>query len=130
MSWILVALGGALGSVLRFWLTRLSAWRCGTSMYGTLLVNVLGALLLGVVMVALSLNLDEFELAGSARHYFAFFEVGFLGGFTTFATFALELRTLLQSRFWVAMSYLISSVLLTVIGLILGYIIGGVWFYG
>lgn len=130
MSWLLVALGGALGAVGRFWLTRFAAWRWGQSFFGTLTVNVVGAFILGVVFVYITSHISPTHSSDYTRNSFAFFEIGFLGGFTTFSTFALELRSLLKERVFVAASYVIASILLSVFALIVGYVVGGVWFYG
>ncbi len=81
-----VALGGALGSLLRFgvaeWTRRLPAF--ATFPWATLGVNVLGSFALGAV--------SGWALANPAAspQLRAFMMVGLLGGFTTFSTFALE----------------------------------------
>ena len=77
---LLVALGGALGSVCRYLLSKLSL---GTFPWGTLTVNILGSLLIGL--------LTGLMLRGSVSPEMKLLLVtGFCGGFTTFSTFANE----------------------------------------
>lgn len=116
----MVALGGALGSLLRY---GLGAWAQGLLgpgfPYSTLLVNALGSLLIGVV-VRLSL---EGALSGEARLFLA---MGVLGGFTTFSTFSYETVLLLQDgEFLKALAYVGLSVVLGVFLALLGYRLAG-----
>lgn len=86
MRFLLIGLGGAVGSVLRYWLSGLVQSGAGVTAFplGTLAVNVAGCFAIGVLA----------ELAESR----AFFDpdirglvmVGLIGGFTTFSTFAYE----------------------------------------
>jgi len=86
-----VALGGAIGSVLRYLIQIQSTQWFGSSFpYGTLLVNVVGSLLIGFLSFTL---LERVSVSDEVR--FAIF-VGLLGGFTTFSTFSLETLNLLQ----------------------------------
>ena len=87
MAWLLVALGGAGGSVLRYGVGRLAASYLGpTTVMGTFIVNVTGSFLLGL-FIALALG-GEKPLSGNwGRSLVA---VGFLGGYTTFSTLSLE----------------------------------------
>ncbi|MBT9096693.1 fluoride efflux transporter CrcB [Methylovulum psychrotolerans] len=87
-----VALGGACGAVLRFMVsTGVYHWLGRGFPYGTLAVNVIGSLLLGLLTEALVLNRIAFAL-----DYRAAILVGFIGAFTTFSTFSLETVYLLQ----------------------------------
>lgn len=130
MTWLLVALGGAVGAVLRFWLTRWSVWQVGHSRIGTLFVNITGALILGIVVAFLASSINGERSTETVKLSFAFFEIGLLGGFTTFSTFAIEVRTLLSSQPLKAVGYVLASVLLSLLALILGYILGGIIVYG
>ena len=86
-----IALGGALGAVLRFLLsTRVYAWLGRGFPYGTLAVNVLGSFLMGFLTIVLL----ERSMADPAWR--AVILVGFLGAFTTFSTFSIETLMLLE----------------------------------
>lgn len=89
---IVIALGGACGSVLRFLVsTGVYQWLGRSFPYGTLAVNVIGSFLIGLLAEALILQRVAFAL-----EYRAAILVGFLGGFTTFSSFSLETIYLLE----------------------------------
>ncbi|MDD2722954.1 MAG: fluoride efflux transporter CrcB [Methylovulum sp.] len=89
-----VALGGSFGAVLRFLVsTGVYHWLGRGFPYGTLVVNVLGSFLLGLLTEALVLNRIAFAL-----DYRAAILVGFIGAFTTFSTFSLETVYLLEQN--------------------------------
>ena len=85
---LLVGAGGAIGAVLRY-LISLIPFR-GDWPAATLLTNVLGALVIGVVV---GLTLREH---GPSEGAVLFLKAGVCGGFTTFSTFSLETLTLLE----------------------------------
>ena len=89
---ILIALGGALGSVCRYALSAgVQRFTSPLFPYGTFVVNVAGCLAFGVIIGAAR---DRIVLDPPAR---AFLLVGILGGFTTFSTFTYETFVLLQA---------------------------------
>lgn len=94
MSQVLViAAGGAAGAVLRFWVSTGVYGVLGRGFpYGTLAVNVLGSLLMGVLYVLL---LERSDLPVEWR---AAILIGLLGAFTTFSTFSIETLNLLEER--------------------------------
>ncbi len=98
-SLLLVALGGAAGSVLRHLISLLAAAHLGTGFpYGTLAVNVLGSALIGIAA--------GLGVSGEVRLLLV---TGVLGGFTTFSAFSLETgvlyeRTPLLAALYVALS--------------------------
>ncbi|MDJ0741128.1 MAG: fluoride efflux transporter CrcB [Gammaproteobacteria bacterium] len=86
-----IAAGGALGALLRFWMSSGVHALLGRGFpYGTLAVNVLGSLLMGYLYIAM---LERLALPGEWR---AFALVGLLGAFTTFSTFSIETLNLLE----------------------------------
>lgn len=105
-----VAAGGALGASARYVVTGLVLRKMGTYFpYGTLAVNVLGSLVIGMVA---GWFLREMAEAKPALQ--AFVITGFLGGFTTFSAFSLEMLNLLQrGDTGQAFTYAMASVILT-----------------
>jgi CrcB protein len=89
MTYLMVALGGALGSVVRFWLGSIIGHKAGAPFWGTLFVNVTGCFLIGLLS-----NLRE-DGPGEFDRYFLM--VGMLGGYTTFSTFSLQTLELFQA---------------------------------
>ena len=84
-EWVAVAAGGALGALMRHGATTAAAqWLPRGFPWGTLTVNVLGSLLIGVAFVLL---VERGILAPAWR---TFFTVGLLGAFTTFSAFSLD----------------------------------------
>ncbi len=92
MTWLLVALGGAGGSVLRYGVGRMAVAYLGPStVMGTFVVNVTGSLVLGL-LIGLSLERTALPL-----HLRSLLAIGFLGGFTTFSTLSLETIRLVEA---------------------------------
>ena len=84
-----VAIGGALGSVLRYLVSSWFVQRLGTGFpWGTFTINVTGSFAIGIV---LQLALSRMGLNPYVRLFFA---TGILGGYTTFSTYAYEIYTL------------------------------------
>jgi len=99
---LLVALGGAAGSVLRFSVSVAAAALLGANYpWGTLLVNIIGSALIGVAVGV--------EVSGSARLLLV---TGVLGGFTTFSAFSAETLMLWERGWWQAGLYVGLSVTL------------------
>lgn len=115
-----IASGGALGALGRWGIqTALPAGSPAAFPWATLLVNVLGCLLIGVLMWFV------LEAWGERRYARPFLGVGVLGGFTTFSAYAAEGRGLLTSGAWLsAVLYLVGSVALGLLAVRLGYLLG------
>lgn len=93
IGYLYVAAGGALGSVLRYWISRSADSYAHTVFpWGTLLVNVSGSFVIGVLS-ALALAESRWGLGDNAR---LFLMVGICGGFTTFSSFSLQTLGLLR----------------------------------
>ena len=105
-----VALGGGLGSMARFWMAGWVA-ELGFSRFpwGTLLINILGSLVIGVV-AGLTLTPERLNWHPDAR---IFLMVGICGGFTTFSAFSLQVVEMIQlGNLGAALGYVASSVVL------------------
>ncbi len=90
-----IAAGGAVGSVLRFWMSNGVHLVAGRSFpYGTLVVNVLGCLIMGFLFV---LFIDRLTGNPVLR---AGILIGVLGGFTTFSSFSIETFNLIEQGSW------------------------------
>jgi CrcB protein len=111
MVWA-VAVGGALGSVVRFLLGMAVQQRAGTTFpVGTLVINVTGSLVLGFV---LRLALSTPSISPTLR---LFLTTGFCGGYTTFSTFSYETFALIEeNELGRAALYVVLSVTLALIG--------------
>jgi CrcB protein len=113
----LVALGGAIGSVGRFWLALVVARLTGPDFpWGTILINILGSCLIGwLAGLAVSGRMPH---ADSLR---AFAMAGVCGGFTTFSSFSLQTVELLrEGQNWAAAANAIASVILCMLATTLG----------
>ena len=114
MTVLAVALGGALGSALRFLVVGWVASRLGAVAYGTMTVNIIGSFIMGCVFVLLM------ERLGDAR-FAPFVMTGMLGGFTTFSAFSLDAMRMWEAGQTTAMiGYVAGSVVLSILGLALG----------
>lgn len=121
--YVLIALGGALGSVARHWLSEAVTTRLdGSFPWGTFLVNVSGCLLIGFFA---SLPGPSWRQFGDSETK-AFFMVGVCGGYTTFSAFSLQTLNLLRlGELTRAASYVVASVLVCLLGVWLGHLLAG-----
>jgi fluoride exporter len=92
---LLVALGGALGSVMRYLTALLAArWLGGDFPWGTLAVNIVGSFLIGVVH---ELGSDALRVSPESRLFLA---TGVMGGLTTYSAFSYETARLMERQAW------------------------------
>ena len=93
---IYVSLGGAFGACSRFLISEFCVFLFGRGFpYGTLIVNILGSFLMGLLLAALE---QDFFSPGPWRHLIG---LGFLGALTTFSSFSMDNVILLQNGEWV-----------------------------
>jgi CrcB protein len=123
MQILLVALGGAAGSVTRYFATLAAAQALGTQFpWGTLLVNIVGSFLMGLVI---ALGAHKLQLSNELRLALT---TGFLGGFTTFSAFSLDFATLFERKdYALAALYLAGSVGLSILALFAALILVRQW---
>ena len=125
IAYFWVAIGGALGSVSRFWLNGLiSSARFGeTFPWGTLFVNVSGSFIIGVLG---ALTVPEGRMDSHSRAFAVqFFMYGICGGYTTFSSFSLQTLNLLRDREWLyAGGNAVLSVVLCLAAVGLGWLLG------
>ena len=112
-KYLVVAFGGALGSVLRYWVSGLDVkYSRGLFPVSTFLVNVLGSLVIGLLW-------GLFERLNFSPLLRIFLFVGILGGFTTFSSFSLEnLNLIRDGEYRIALIYIL---LTNVVGLSLAF---------
>ena len=95
--YLLIALGGALGSVTRFWLNGVISAQTGPEFpWGTLLINVTGSFLIGFFFTLTEPGGRVFASSNTRQ----FFMTGLCGGYTTFSSFSLQTLTLARAGEW------------------------------
>lgn len=117
---LFIGLGGFLGSISRYMLSRLVYHSIGeTFPYGTLAVNIIGCFLIGLLM---SLMNERLFVQPNVR---MFLIIGLLGGFTTFSSFSFETFELMRSGQLAAAG---ANIVFSIVGCVMatwcGYIIG------
>ena len=114
------ALGGAIGASGRYLVGLLAVRLLGLGFpYGTFIVNILGAFLMGLLIEALALRFN------GSQELRIFLATGVLGGFTTFSAFSLEVATMIERDQWyAAMFYACASVVFSVAALFAGLYLG------
>lgn len=115
MSWFLVFLGGGLGSLLRYMLGVLLQ-KYAFFPVATLCVNLLGGFLIGICFFV-------FAQKESFLSWKLFCMIGFLGGFTTFSSFGLELFVMLKNfEYQKAILYLMVTNFFVILFVCFGYL--------
>ena len=107
---LLVAVGGALGSIARY-LTGLATlrWFGPNFPWGTLAVNILGGLAIGIFAELIARRFD------GSQELRLFIVTGILGGFTTFSAFTLEVTAMAErGEYTTALTYILASVVISV----------------
>ena len=123
LGYFWVAIGGALGSVGRYWASGWVARHFGeTFPWGTILVNVTGSFVIGLFAALTSV---EGRLLVPAWFRQQFFMLGICGGYTTFSSFSLQTLNLMQEGEWLhAGANVVVSVVSCLLAVWLGHILG------
>ncbi len=118
---LLVALGGAIGSVGRYWFAIAAASISRNLPVGTILINIIGSFAIGF-FGSLTLSHGKFPVSDAGR---IFFMVGICGGFTTFSSFSMQTLDLLRGgAVGRAMLNIGVSVLFCMLAVAVGYALG------
>ncbi len=114
-----IAAGGAIGSVLRHFVGKTAlAMLGGAFPYGTLIVNVAGSFVMGVLVALFAYTINP------SQEVRAFLTVGVLGGFTTFSSFSLDVVTLYErGEVASAALYIFLSLVLSLTGVFAGVLL-------
>ena len=121
-KYFLIALGGSLGSVARYWIGSTIANRMGTRFpYGTFVVNMTACIVIGFILTVLARRAD---INPTWRYLIP---VGFVGAYSTFSTFEWETYSSLQtSAFLIAGLYVVLSCLLGLVAVWCGVLVAKV----
>jgi CrcB protein len=126
IAYLWVALGGALGSVSRYWLNNFITNKISAAAVfplGTMAINVTGSFLIGIFA---GLAVPEGRLDPQSRVFTTqFLMIGVCGGYTTFSSFSLQTLNLLREREWLyAGGNVLLSVVVCMIAVWLGWMLG------
>ena len=112
-SYLLVFLGGGLGSMLRHAVNQASLFLLGAGFWGTLFVNITGSFVMGLIA-----GWFAFRGEGGKQSLRLFLTTGILGGYTTFSTFSLDAALFWErGQLWGTAIYIGSSVVAGLLGL-------------
>jgi CrcB protein len=121
LNYLWIGLGGALGSMARFWTSNFVARHFGeTFPFGTLAINVTGSFLIGF-FATLTNTEGRWLVSPSFR---IFFMIGLCGGYTTFSSFSLETLNLARGGEWLyAGANAVLSLVLCLLAVWLGHVV-------
>jgi CrcB protein len=116
MNYLLVFIGGGLGSSLRHTVNVVSARYLGTAFpYHTFIINITGSIVMGLIAGYLAFRGE------ASQPWRLFMMTGILGGYTTFSAFSLDTALLYErGEIGLALSYVLGSVILSIAGLFAG----------
>lgn len=113
--YLYVALGGAVGCVSRFAVAQMP-WAKAGGFAGTLTINVVGSLLLGILLAV------QQKAGSNMPAWYYILGIGFCGGFTTYSTFSVEcVQLLLANKYSLFLTYIFTSVVAGVLAALIGF---------
>jgi len=117
LNFLFIFLGGGVGALLRFGISGYVNKSARSNFpWGTLTVNLLGCFIIGALFIVFDKLIESKELKNLIT-------VGLIGSLTTFSTFSLEaLNLILKNHFFLAISYLLISIVFGLLFCYLGYI--------
>ena len=120
LKYLLIGIGGGLGSILRFWLGSYIGSRMGTRFpYGTFVINITGSFLIGLVFALLTVRTQW------SPNWRYLIPIGFIGGYPTFSSFEFEtLRSIQDGQIALGLLYVATSVVVGFVAVWGGMIAG------
>ena len=124
INFFLVFIGGAFGSVVRYLAMHLINYFFVNKFFlGTIVVNVLGSFLIGMLYILAS---EQIKAISEATKLFLI--TGFLGGFTTFSAFSLDFFKLIEAgQIMIAIFYILISVMFSLLAVFAGFYLTKFW---
>jgi CrcB protein len=116
MNYVLVFIGGGIGSSLRHTINLVCTRALGTAFpYHTFIINITGSIIMGLIAGYLAFKGE------ASQHWRLFLMTGVLGGYTTFSAFSLDTALLYErGQIALALPYVFGSVVLSIVGLFAG----------
>jgi fluoride exporter len=120
LKYVMVGVGGCLGSILRFWLGSYIGGKMGTRFpYGTFVINITGSFLIGLVFAFLT---SRTQWGPNWRYLIP---IGFIGGYTTFSSFEFEtFRSIQDGQIGTGVLYVVLSVVVGFVAVWGGFVSG------
>ena len=116
---LVVGLGGAVGAILRWWVGVLMSHLLAPVFLGTLVVNLAGSFLVGVLLIWFQGKLPINDVLRTG------IVVGLLGGFTTYSAFSMEAVNMMMAGFYGrASAYVVVTVVVCLMGTWAGVMLG------
>ena len=114
-----VGLGGAVGAILRWWVGMFMSHLLAPAFFGTLVVNVAGSFLVGLLLILFQGKLPISDVLRSG------ILVGLLGGFTTYSAFSMEaVNMIMAGSYGRASAYVAGTVAVCLMGTWAGVVLG------